>query len=247
MVASVTGLWRYPIKSHGREALERVTLTEGQTMPFDRLWAVAHIESLADGSEWVPCAHFSRTAKAPGLAAISARLDEARGEITLTHPALGTLGFNPDEEPQKLIDWAGGLIPEGRLPSHRVIRAREQGFTDSDFPSVTLCNAASHRAVEARLGHEIAPERWRGNIWVEGLPAWEEFGWIGREIRLGAAVLRAEERTDRCLATHANPETGARDHDLLSVLDSFGHRDFSVRARVVRSGELALGDAVEPL
>jgi uncharacterized protein YcbX len=240
----VSGLWRYPIKSHGREPLEHVHLTEGKALPWDRHWAVTHTESLVDGSEWAPCANFSRGSKAPGLGAITSKLDESTGVITLDHPDLGTLTFNPDDEPQKLIDWAGGLIPKNRAPSHRVIRARAQAFTDSDFPSVTLGNMASHREVEARLGHGTSPHRWRCNLWIEGAKPWEEFDWIGRDIRIGTAVLRPEERTDRCLATHNNPETGARDDNILDVLDSFGHRDFTVRARVIASGEVAIGDEV---
>ena len=39
---NVAALWRHPIKSHGREALQTVALTAGQTMPFDRTWAVMH-------------------------------------------------------------------------------------------------------------------------------------------------------------------------------------------------------------
>ena len=49
MTPKVTQLWRHPVKSHGREALERVTLTAGETLPWDRLWAVAHDSSTADG------------------------------------------------------------------------------------------------------------------------------------------------------------------------------------------------------
>ena len=243
----VTALWRYPIKSHGREAVDRVTLTKGQTMPWDRTWAVAHTESLADGSEWAPCANFSRGSKAPGLAAISSQLDEATGQITLTHPDLGALTFHPDEEPQKLIDWAGGLIPANRAQSHRVVRTQTTGFTDSDFPSITLGNETSHKAVEDRLGQEILRSRWRNNIWFEGAPAWAEFDWMGRDIRVGQAILRPQERTDRCVATHNNPDTGARDTDVLAALNSFGHEDFTVRAVVVQSGDVAVGDTVEPL
>ena len=246
-MARVSGLWRYPIKSHGRESLDRVTLTEGEAMPWDRRWAVTHTESLVDGSEWAPCANFSRGSKAPGLAAITSKLDESTGTLTLTHPDLGTLIFNPDDEPQRLIDWAGGLIPENRAPSHRLIRAKAQAFTDSDFPSVTIGNMASHRAVEARLGHETSPHRWRCNLWIDGLDPWTEFDWMDQEIRIGGAVLRAQERTDRCLATHNNPDTGARDDNLLDVLDKFGHRDFTVRAMVICSGEVAIGDPVESL
>ena len=50
MTDTVTEIWRHPVKSHGREALETVTLTAGQTMPGDRVWAVAHEASTADGS-----------------------------------------------------------------------------------------------------------------------------------------------------------------------------------------------------
>lgn len=246
MTGRVASIWRYPIKSHSRERIDRITLAEGQALPWDRVWAVAHTESKADGSEWVPCAHFSRGSKAAGLGAISSSLDEASGLITLTHPSLGSLTFHPDQQPERLIDWAGPLIPANRAPSHRLIRAAERGFTDSDFPSVTLCSAASHRAVERQIGTDLSPHRWRGNIWFDGIEAWSEFEWIGRDIRIGDAVLRPRERTDRCLATHNNPETGERDHDILSALEAFGHQDFSVRAIVVQGGQVSVGDTVEP-
>jgi hypothetical protein len=128
-----------------------------------------------------------------------------------------------------------------------VVRGATRGFTDSDFPSVTLGNLASHRAVEQRLGQPLSIHRWRCNLWVEGLAPWEEFDWPGHEIAVGGARLRVVERTDRCLATHNNPETGARDADLLGTLDSWGHRDFTVRAEVIEAGRIAPGDSVRRL
>ena len=65
MTGRITDILRYPIKSHGREAVARVTLTEGQSLPWDRHWAVAHEASDADGSDWVPCRNFTRGAKCP--------------------------------------------------------------------------------------------------------------------------------------------------------------------------------------
>ena len=38
----VSALWRHPIKGHGVEPVEGVTLTAGATMPWDRVWAIAH-------------------------------------------------------------------------------------------------------------------------------------------------------------------------------------------------------------
>lgn len=245
MTGHVTQIWRHPIKSHGREALERATLSTGQAMPFDRLWAVAHDKSQADGREWVSCANFSRVAKAPQLMAITASLDEATETITLRHPDRPVLTFSPDREGAALVGWVKPLMPEDRAQSARVIRAQTVAMTDSDFPSVTLCNMSSHRAVEQRLGRDLSTERWRGNIWFDGLAPWEEFDWLDRDVRIGGAVLRVRERTDRCLATTANPETGRRDADTLKALDSWGHQDFSVRAEVIEGGPIAIGDSVE--
>ena len=35
-------IWRHPLKSHGRENLQSVKLSVGQSLPWDRHWAVAH-------------------------------------------------------------------------------------------------------------------------------------------------------------------------------------------------------------
>ncbi|MCG6902865.1 MAG: MOSC N-terminal beta barrel domain-containing protein [Rhodobacter sp.] len=247
MTASVASLWRHPIKSHGREALSKVTLTQGQTMPWDRTWAVAHDASKATNAEWSPCAGFSRVAKAPALMAITATLDQASETLTLRHPDRPDLTFQPDNQPERLIDWVRPLMPENRAASTRIVRVPGRGMTDSDFPSVTLCNHNSHRAVEQRVGHDLSIHRWRGNVWIDGLGPWEEFEWLDRDIRIGGAVLRPRERTDRCVATTANPKTGGRDADTLGALEHWGHQDFSVRAEVIEGGEIRLGDPVEPL
>ncbi|WP_170351651.1 MULTISPECIES: MOSC domain-containing protein [Ruegeria] len=245
MTAEVTQLWRHPIKSHGREAVETVNVTPGQTMPGDRVWAVAHEASKADGSKWVPCANFSRGAKAPQLMAIST---QSNGDtLTLSHPDRPDLTFAPDSEQQAFLDWVQPLMPANRAASARIIRVPGRGMTDSDFPSISLCNLASHRAVGQKLGQDLSVRRWRGNIWFDGLPLWEEFDWLGREVQIGEAVLRVRERITRCLATTANPDTGVRDTDTLGALETWGHQDFGVYAEVLEGGAISVGDKVELL
>ncbi len=246
MSGSVVSLWRHPIKSHGREELPDVTLTEGETMPWDRVWAVAHEASNATSDAWSPCAAFSRVSKAPALMAITAQLDEAAEQITLSHPDLPALTFRPDTEAEAFLAWVAPLMPSDRAASARFVRVPGRGMTDSDFPSVTICNLSSHRAVEQQIGRRLSIHRWRGNIWADGLGPWEEFEWMDKDVRVGGAVLRVRERTDRCLATTANPDTGRRDADILGPLEHWGHQDFSVRAEVVQSGPVRIGDTVEP-
>lgn len=245
MTGQVTQIWRHPIKSHGRELLQEATVIPGQTMPGDRVWAVAHEMSKVDGSEWAPCANFSRGSKAPQLMAISAVLDGDR--VTLSHPDRPDLTFHPDTEQDLFLEWVGPLMPADRAASARIVRVPGRGMTDSDYPSVSLCNMASHRAVEQRLGRELSICRWRGNIWFDNLPLWEEFDWLDRDVQIGEAVFHVRERITRCMATTANPDTGVRDADTLGALRSWDHQDFGVYAEVIRQGTIRPGDKVQVL
>lgn len=246
-MASVTSLWRHPIKSHGREAVTSTTLIAGHTMPGDRVWAVAHEASKADGSEWVPCVNFTRVAKVPQLMAMYAHLDEQNGIVTLTHHQLGEFSFDPDGDVSAFLEWVHPIMPSDRAPSDRIVRVPNRGMTDSDFPSVTLCNIASHRDLEMKMGTELSTLRWRGNIWIDGFEAWDEFNWIGRDVQIGETILRVRERTERCPSTKSNPVTGVHDADTLGALETYGHRDFSVRAEVVQGGKIEIGSKVDLL
>lgn len=247
MTGHVTSLWRHPIKSHGRQELTEVALNAGQTLPGDRVWAVVREGSKADGSKWEPCANFSLVSKTPALMAISADLDEATRRVLLRHPDRPDLEFSPDTEEARFLEWVRPLMPENRAQSVRIVSVPGRGMTDTDLPSITLCSMASHRAVEQHMGRDLSIDRWRGNIWFDGLPEWEEFNWLDREVQIGDAILCPRERTDRCLATTTNPETGLRDADTLAALDHWGHRDFSVRAEVIRGGSIRPGDSVRLL
>jgi uncharacterized protein YcbX len=241
----VTALWRHPIKSHGREALTRVTLNEGQSMPYDRLWAVAHDAAKADGSEWAACQNFSRGAKSPSLMAITATLDEETETLTLRHPDQSDLTVQPDVDPDTLLEWVSKLANSSRAMPARILRLDGRSFTDTPFPSISLCNRATHAAVETLTDTPLQADRWRGNIWFEGAPAWSEFDWIGREAKLGTVRLKIEERITRCLATTVNTDTGVRDVDTLKALNTLGHQDFGIYARVIETGQVAVGDQLE--
>lgn len=243
----VTALWRHPIKSHGREALERVTLTQGQSMPYDRLWAIAHDAAKTDGATWAPCQNFSIGAKSPALMAITATLDEASETITLRHPDKPDLTVQPDTDSATLLEWVRPLADPNRPQPAHVFRLDGRAFTDTSFASISLCNTASHSAVETLCKSGLQQERWRGNIWFSDAPAWEEFDWIDRDLRLGTSVLRVQARIQRCKATTANTETGRRDVDTLKALNTLDHQDFGIYASVIQSGDVTLGDQLELL
>jgi uncharacterized protein YcbX len=234
---------RHPIKGHGREDLASVRLSAGQCLPWDRHWAVAHdAAKLVDG--WNPCANFARGAKAYGLMAIESDLDEATATLTLRHPDRGALTFRPDDPADlpRFLAWVGPLNPANRAQPARIVTAG-RGMTDSDFPSVAILNLASLADLSARMGQDLSIHRWRGNLWLDGAAPWAEWDWLGRDIRIGNAVLRVQERITRCMATTVEPATGHSNADTLGALEAaFGHQDFGLYATVVQDGDIALGD-----
>lgn len=248
MTGALTHIWRYPIKAHGAEALKTATLTAGKTLPWDRVWAVPHEVAKLDGNNWARCPNFSRGAKAPSLMAIRSTLNEATQTMTLTHPELPEISFNPDTDSARFLAWVQPIMPNDRAASAGIIRAANQGMTDTDFPSISINSHTTNNAIGEKLGYEPSPLRWRGNLWLDGLAPWEEFDWVGKRVRIGAATFDIKERIGRCMATTANPKTGQRDADTLGVLkDNWGHQQFGVYGVVVTSGKIALGDKIEVL
>lgn len=250
MALALRHINRHPIKAHGYEPLAEAQLAAGACLPWDRHWAVAHAGSQFDPAarEWVRCANFQRGARTPTLMAITARLDEAEGLLRLTHPDRPPLAFHPDraEEAAAFLAWLAPLSPEGPFRPTALVSAPGRGMTDSAFPSVSLGNLASHAAIEGRLGQPLSRHRWRANLWLEGLEPFAELDLVGREVRLGAALLRVEAVITRCKATTANPETGAADADTLGALRALtGGQQFAVYARVLQGGRVTLGDRAE--
>lgn len=248
----VASLWRHPIKSHGREQLEKVSLSAGQTMPWDRHWAVTHSASKFDTTkpEWLMCRNFMIGTGTPALAGIWARFDQINGAVTLTHADLSPITFRPDDpaDVARFIVWITPLCPADKPQPAAIIKVPNRGMTDTDYPSISIMNFASHREVAAQMGDTLEVERWRGNIWVESIPAWDEFNWIGANLRIGKAILHVRERIRRCMHTSANPHTGKRDIDTLRALrDGWDHQDFGVYAEVIESGEIRNGDTIEVL
>ncbi len=250
MIGQVAHLCRHPIKSVGYEEVERVALTVGKAFPFDREWAIAHEAASFEGAPdgWQPKRNFLRGVAAEGLMAVSCTADPAARSLVLRQPVLGEIRVAPDDpaDSTRLIDWLLPLWPDSRPAPSRVVRAPGQAMTDVPEAWVAVLNLASNRALGQRLGQALSIHRWRGNIWLDGLAPWEEFGLIGRRLHVGGAVLEVMVRITRCQATMANPDTGRRDADTLGALnDGYGHQDFGVYARVVDGGDVARGDGVE--
>lgn len=190
-----------------------------------------------------------RTVAHPGLL----RLEVADGELpAATGGAAGdllTCDYWGREVTLELLDHplaaaAGRLLG---LPSGRDVRlaaAPARGVVYAG--AVSLVALATLEALADEVGEPVDPRRFRANLVVDtGLPARSEEDWVGRELRVGGAVLRPTALTTRCAVVDHHPVTGERDLRLLAALPLVaGAPVCGVDGAVVTGGVVRAGDAV---
>jgi hypothetical protein len=96
--------------------------------------------------------------------------------------------------------------------------------------------------------------RFRMLFEIAGIEAYAEDGWIGRDVRLGDAVVHPLGNVGRCAVTTCDPRTGRRDFDTLGVLATYRREiqtteplPLGVVGDVVTTGRVRVGDPVTPL
>ncbi|NEV80748.1 MOSC domain-containing protein, partial [Rhodopseudomonas sp. BR0C11] len=141
--------------------------------------------------------------------------------------------------------FAGYCADELRGPP-KLLAGQGHSFSDVARKVVSIINLASVAALEAMIGRPVDPLRFRGNLYVQGWPAWHEFDLMDQTLLIGNAKLKVVKRIVRCAATNVDPQTAARDMAIPETLQqNLGHADCGVYAEVIEAGDLAQGDAVQ--
>jgi uncharacterized protein YcbX len=174
-----------------------------------------------------------------GTVLVDAALDDAgRRKISA---AVADFVLKLDENPLS-------LHPE-RLPLRLVGDGITPRYQDNQAGQVTLHSRESLAAVATAIDDaQLSEQRFRSNIVIDGVTAWEEQAWVGKRIRIGEVAFDVVKPKVRCLATHANPETGERDQPLMPTLTrAFAQEQPTFAVAMVTSGtggKVRVGDEV---
>lgn len=169
----------------------------------------------------------------------------------------GQEGVRTSRRQYRLLGLQGSLGPDGDaridgLPwndPRALALVREAAGADAwleayDGPErfdVLPLLVATDGAVKA-FGRDV--RRLRPNILIGGVEGVAEFGWAGAELHVGDAVIGIDSRRGRCPMTTVDPDTLARDPEVLRDIGRrFGGR-LALNAAVLVPGRIRVGDPV---
>lgn len=247
----IRGIYRYPIKGLSPQSLRGVRLGTDQSLPFDRVFALARPGRPVDVDKpkWAKKGSFVMLMLDEALARVRTQLDveTLRFEIRRGTELALDAALDTSQGREAVESFFHALVPRLDAPP-RLVHSTDGHFMDKPDNVVSLINLATVRSLEQKWGCEIDPLRFRANFYIDGIKPWEEFDWIGGDILLGGAVCHVDRRNGRCGATNVNPATSERDLDIPgSLRRDFGHKDLGVYLVVRTGGEVMMGDPLDVL
>lgn len=256
----IVALYRYPVKGFTPEACGTLTVLDAGRIAGDRALGMRFASSPAPDHAWSSKYQFVALVNTPGLARLNVRFDHRALRLRVSHEGSvlvdaaldaagrGRISAAIADFVLKLDDNPLALHPD-RLPLRVVGDGVTPRYQDNEAGQVSLHSRESLAEVAVATGHAGLSElRFRSNIVIDGVAAWEEQNWIGKKIQIGPVTFDVVKPKVRCLATHANPETGERDVPLLATLTRVFAQEqptFAVGMMTHGSGgEVRVGDEV---
>jgi uncharacterized protein len=256
--ATVAALYRYPVKGFTPESRESLTVIDGR-IAGDRVLGFRFADTPEPDEAWSRKHGMLALMHTPGITRLRLGYDEAtqRLKISLDGELLVEDGLDAAGR-ARICDAVANFVkdlPESGLKGHPErlpLRLVGDGLTSRyrDRPDgyVTIHGRASVQALGRALDDPNLSElRFRSNVAVVGLEPFAEQGWIGKTVRVGSMHFRVHASIGRCLAPHANPETGQRDRPILTTLThAFGQAKPTLAVGLMPegAGNIRLGDEV---
>jgi hypothetical protein len=265
---TVTALYSYPVKGCRATALKSADVSptgiEGdrqlvilKAAKFANQARLPKLATVATRRRGDGAIEFARTDAAPVVHAVSASGDEAT--IDYYGNRVGVV-----DQGDALAHWVSAAVDaEVRVAAlkatfRRRIPLEEFAVVDGteqsrfvDVAPILVTNEASLADLNGRLAAPVPMDRFRPNVVIAGLGAFDEdrvTALRGDDVRLVRAT-----HCERCVVTCTDQRTGERSAEPLRTLRSYRHRDggyaggvmFGAYMSVLGSGTLRIGDTFE--
>ena len=228
-IGRVVGLWRYPVKSMGAEALDGVDVS-WFGLAGDRRWAFVRNDVVRSDFPWFTI--------------------RQRNDMNHYHPSF-VEPTRPDKSPTivrtpsgNVLDVTDPNLGEELCPGGARVIKQNRGVFDT-FPLSLITTQTISRLGET-VGTPLNVQRFRPNFLIEATDdrPFPEDNWVGSVLRIGNLCLRVDKRDGRCVVITIDPVTAERTPEVLRTVVNERQGCLGVYGSTVEPGRVSLGDKV---
>ena len=245
-----------PVKSLSFQSINSCQIKKNLGMPNDRIFAFSRgIESekaktIEKNPKERKLNNFLTLKNSPVLNKYNFSYDG--NKLTLISNGEEIISISADDQNEKSLLSKKLFELENTLANPIILlKNTEYPFYDTShsnnvFNSISLININSIKDFENKIGEDIEFQRFRGNLYIDGISAWEERNWINKTIKINNTLFKVEKNIPRCVAINLKPKTEDNSLNLLNSLKkTYNHFDMGVYLTALEDGKVNVGDRVE--
>ncbi len=245
-----------PVKSLSFQSINSCQIKKNLGMPNDRIFAFSRgIESekaktIEKNPKERKLNNFLTLKNSPVLNKYNFSYDG--NKLTLISNGEEIISISADDQNEKsllskkLFELENTLVNPIILLKNTEYPFYDTSHSNNVFNSISLININSIKDFENKIGEDIEFQRFRGNLYIDGISAWEERNWINKTIKINNTLFKVEKNIPRCVAINLKPKTEDNSLNLLNSLKkTYNHFDMGVYLTALSNGKVNVGDKLE--
>ena len=256
MNCTISSIYYCPVKSVSFQGVQSCDITKNLGMANDRMFAFSRIIDLekAKLAEQNPNSrnlnNFLTLKNSPVLNKYNFIYKDERLTLTKDSKDLISISANDQNErlllSNKLMELESSLINPISLLKNSDFPFYDTSHSNKVFNSISLININSILDFEKKINNKVEFQRFRANIYIEGIEPWEERTWINKVIKINDISFMVKKNIPRCVAINLKPKSDDNSLNLLqSLKKSYNHFDMGIYLTALNDGHFNVGDKIK--
>ena len=239
-----------PIKSLSFQSINTAIIKKDVGFEEDRIFAFSRAidNSLANTIEKDPSEreliHFLTLKNTPALNKYDFKFENGMISIFESNKQIST---HPIEDKEAISKEISKLEPDLPGPiyflKNELFPFYDTTNSSSVSNTISLINLNSIKYFNQKINKEIEFQRFRGNIYIKDLDAFEERNWINKTIKINEAEFKVLKHIPRCSATNLKVNSDQVDINLPNELKKvYGHMDMGIYLYPLNNSKISVND-----
>jgi len=239
-----------PIKSLSFQSINTAIIKKDVGFEEDRIFAFSRAidMSLAKTIEKDPSEreliHFLTLKNTPALNKYDFKFENGMISISKDNSEISTYPIEDKEDISKEISKLEPDLPGPiYFLKNELFPFYDTTNSSSVSNTISLINLNSIKNFNQKINKEIEFQRFRGNIYIKDIDAFEERNWINKIVKINEAEFKVLKHIPRCSATNLKVNSDQADINLPNELKKvYGHMDMGIYLYPLNNSKISVND-----